>query len=149
MCRPKTEVACHLVLQRLYLGREEFDDFAAFGADHVIVMLVVVMMLVVGLVVAESHLTRKAGFGQKFERAVNGRVADRRIEFVNEPVKVLARKVLLGAQKCFEDKIALPRPAQPGGLNVLKKDLFFNFETNLFLCHVCPAPTVSILPFQL
>ena len=64
MCRPKAKVARHLILKVLNIGREKFDHFATLGTDHMIVMFVIIMMLVVGLVVAESDLACQAGFGQ-------------------------------------------------------------------------------------
>ena len=135
MCRPKTEVACHLVLQRLYLGREEFDHFAAFGADHVIVMLVVVMMLVVGLTVTEAHLTRQTSIREKLQRSVNGCEADIRIDLVNEPVKILTGQVLLGTEEGVQDQIPLLRPAETGGLYMLKEQLSLCAEFVFFTSH--------------
>ena len=57
MCRFKTKVVRHLVLQRFNIGREKLDHLAAFRADHMIMMLVIVMMLVVGFVVAKTNFT--------------------------------------------------------------------------------------------
>lgn len=74
-------------LHRFKLFGIKLDDLAAFGADHVIVMFVIIVMLVIGFAVAETHFTRQSGFGQKFERSVNGRVTDIRILFLNGQYK--------------------------------------------------------------
>ena len=106
------------------------------------------MMFVIRLVVAEPHLASKAGFGQKLEGAVNGCMADRRIEFVNEPVEVFAGQVVLGAQERLKYQVALPGTAQPGGLDMLEKDLFFHLKTVFCFSHLFYAPLSTILPFQ-
>lgn len=114
-----------------------------------IVMLVIVMMFVVSPVVAEPNFTRQTRLDQEFESPVDGSVPDGRVNLMHEPVEILAREMLLGAQKSFEYKVTLPGAAQPGLLNMIDKNLFFYFETILFLWHAAPAPTISILPFQL
>ena len=45
MSRLKTKVVRHLVLQILDIPRKKFDHLSAFGTDHMVVVLVVVMML--------------------------------------------------------------------------------------------------------
>lgn len=40
--------------------------------------------------------------------------------------------MVFGAQKYFEDKIALARSAESCGLNMLKQQSFFDFECVLF-----------------
>src|SRR3954451_18543112 len=107
MCRLKSEVVRHLVLQRLDLRRKELDHTPALGTDHVIVMVVIVVMFVVGLVIAEPYLAGQTGLGKQFEGAVNGSVAYRGVVFVNEPVEVLTGQMFLGAEKSFEDQVSL------------------------------------------
>lgn len=51
----KTKLVRHLILQVFDVARKELDDLAAMRADHVVVMLVIIMMLVVSFVVAESN----------------------------------------------------------------------------------------------
>ena len=80
----------HLLLQSLDLFREKLNYPAAFSADHVIVMFVFEVVFVVGLVVAKANFSGEARFGQKFKGAVDGRVADGWILFLDQPVKILA-----------------------------------------------------------
>ncbi len=96
---PKPEFVRHLVLQGLDIGREEFNDLAALRADHVVVMLVIVVMFVVGLIVAEPNLAGESRLGKKLERSIHGCMADRGILLLNYPVKVVRGQVFLGTQK--------------------------------------------------
>jgi hypothetical protein len=65
MCRLKTKVVRHLVLQGLDLGREKLYDLAALCADHVIMVGVIVMMFVIGPIVAKSDLASEACFREQ------------------------------------------------------------------------------------
>jgi len=60
MCRFKTKVVRHLILQGLDLRREKLYDLAALCTDHVIMVGVIVMMFVIGLIVAKSDLASEA-----------------------------------------------------------------------------------------
>src|SRR5688572_17054659 len=110
-----------------------------------IVVLVVIMMLVIGLVVAKPHLTSEAGFGQKFQRSVNGRVADRRIVFLHQPIKVLAGQMLFGLKKDLHYQVALGRSAQAGLLNVLEEYLAFLLKFFFLFHHFVSVFIVLIL----
>src|SRR5207237_2477153 len=74
----------HRVLNRFQLRRIEFNDLSALRADHVIVMLMFVVMLVMRAAIAESHLARETGVGYESQRAINGCLADRRIFFPHQ-----------------------------------------------------------------
>ena len=66
MCGFETEVVRHLVLKLLNVRRKEFNDAPALGADHVIVVFVIIVVLVICLVVPESDLAGEAGFAVLF-----------------------------------------------------------------------------------
>ena len=148
MRKPESEFVRHFVLELLDVGGKELDDAAALSADHVIVMLVIEMVLVVRLVVAKPHLAGEPCFSQEFQRPVDGRVAYGRVLAVDEPVQVLARKVLLGAKEHIEDQFPLGRPAEASLLDVFAEDLLFGREFDLCLCHLCRyfiiRPAVSL-----
>src|SRR5216684_919731 len=108
----------HCVLYGFQLGRIEFDDLSAFGTDHVIVMLMLVVMLVVRAPVAEPNFARKSGVGQKPERAIYGRLANAWILLTHQTIKIFARDMALRAQKNIENQIALRRALQTLLLNV-------------------------------
>src|SRR5205809_1110150 len=76
MRRTEPKFVRHLVLQRLDVRREELDHPTTFSADHMVVMLVVVVVLVIGLVVAETHFACERSLGEKLERAIHGRMSD-------------------------------------------------------------------------
>ena len=66
----------HRILQGFEFGGIEFDNLVALGADHVVVMLVFVIVFVVRDAVAEAHLARESGVGQKLQGAIDGGVPD-------------------------------------------------------------------------
>ena len=146
MCRLKAKVARHLILQVLDVGRKKLDDLAALSTDHMVVVFVIVMMLVIGLVIAKSDLTRQAGLGQELKRAVNGRKADGRVFFVHQAVEVFTCKMLLGAQEYLEDQIALSCLAQSRRLNMVQKDRPFNFKFVLFFSYYLSIALFVISP---
>ncbi len=135
MRRAKAEFLSHLVLQHLDLCREKFDHAAAFGADHVVVMLVIIMMLVIGLVITEPDLTREPSLGQQTQRAIDRRKAHRGVFFLDESIKILAGEMLFGPQKCIKYQVTLARAAQSQTLEMLKKYAFFGTELVFFSTH--------------
>lgn len=130
---PEPEMVCHLILQSLDLGRVELDHTAAVSADHVVVMLMVIVMFVIGLVVAKTDLTGKARVGQQLERSIDRSLTDVWIQPLDQLIKVFAGQMLLGTQKRLEDKIALGGTTKTGALQMLEKHF-------LFLCKLFVAP---------
>ena len=63
------------VLYGLKLCGVELDCLAALGADQMIVMRVLVVVLVARATVAEANLAGESRLDQKLERAIDGRVA--------------------------------------------------------------------------
>ena len=63
MGRLKSKVVRHLVLQGFDLSGVKFDDPTAVGADHMIVMLVIEVVLVICLIVAESNFASETRLG--------------------------------------------------------------------------------------
>lgn len=51
----------HRILYGFEFGGKEFNDLAALRADHVIVMLVFVVVLVMGATIAETNFARETG----------------------------------------------------------------------------------------
>ncbi len=102
-------------------GGEKFDVRAALRADHVIVPLVFIAVLVARAPVAEAYFARESRFREKFERAVNGCLPDRRVFALHKAVQVFARHVLFGAQKNVQDQIALRGAFEACALKVFVK----------------------------
>ncbi len=117
----KAMLGGHRILNGFQFGREEFYDLATLHADHVVVMLVLVIVLVVRASVAEAHLARQPGFGQKLERAIDCGLPYAGVFRLHQPVEVFAGQVLFGTQKDFQYQVALRRPLQPCLLDVLEK----------------------------
>lgn len=119
------------VLHGFELFGIEFDGLPAIGADHVVVVRVIVVVLVARAPVAEAHFARQPRVGQKFERAIDGGLPDLRVFLLHEPVEVFARQVFLGAQEHVEDEVALRRAFETRALDVAMKNFLF-FSHNPF-----------------
>ncbi len=78
-------------------GGKKFDVRAALRADHVVVALVFIAVLVARAPVAEANFTRKSRFCEKFECAINGCVPDGCVFALHKAVQVFARHVFFGA----------------------------------------------------
>src|SRR5687768_12835455 len=66
MRRLEFKLLCHLVLKVLDRRRKELDHLTALRADHMIMMLMIVMMLVIRFVIAEADFTCETRFRQEF-----------------------------------------------------------------------------------
>ena len=84
----ETMLSRHRVLQRFEFRRKEFDYLAALRTDHVIVMLTFVIMFVMRAAVAKTNLARESRFGEQFERAINCRLPDGRVFFLDELIEI-------------------------------------------------------------
>lgn len=112
MRRLKSQFVRHLVLHLFDGFRKELDHPTAFCADHMIVVLVIVMMLVVGLVVAKPHFTGQPGIDKEFQSPIDRCMADRFIFLLHQPIKILTRQVVFGPKEGLHYQVALRRPAQ-------------------------------------
>jgi hypothetical protein len=54
---------CHRILECFEFSRIELNYFSALGADHVIVVLMFVMVLVVSAVIAKANFSSETRFG--------------------------------------------------------------------------------------
>ena len=132
----------HRILNSFQLRRIKLDDLAAFGTDHVIVMLMFVVMFVMRATVAETHLTRQTSFRQQAQGAIHSRLPDCRILLPHQSIKILTLHVPLSFQEYFEDQITLGRALQSLFLDVPEKDfLFFGHEFR----ELCVSKYVHIL----
>src|SRR5260370_31294523 len=126
----KSVLGGHLVLNSFQLRRVELDDLSASRADHVIVMLVLVIMLVMGTAIAESRFAGQARISQELQRAIDGGLPDARILFAHQAIEIFARHVTLGAEKYIQDQRALR-----GSLKALSAKMFD--ENFLLFGHQC------------
>lgn len=127
-------LCCHRVLYCFEFSGKKLDDAATFRADHVIVMLMFVVVLVVGDAVAKANFTRQPGFSQKLQSPVDSGLSNTGIVLLDQAVKVFAGKVVLGAQEGIEDQSALGSAFEPAFLDVLEKH-FLLFGIGLLRRH--------------
>jgi len=81
--------SCHCILERFELCGEEFDNLSTLRADHVIVMLVLIVVLVVRTSVTKPYLTGQSSLSQELESSVNSRLANARIFLLDQSIKIL------------------------------------------------------------
>ena len=112
-------------------------------------MLVIIMMLVIGLVIAESNFARETSLREEFKRTVYGRVADGRVFLLDKPVKIIRRQMLLRTQKSFQDNVTLARPPETGRSDVIIEDrLLHDKFFFLFTQGVNSGVPIAILPLH-
>src|SRR5262245_51071345 len=114
-----------LVLPVFDLLAVELYQPAAFGADQMVVMLVVVKVFATRVGVAQTFLSRQPAFGQEFERAVNSRESHGRILDFDYVVEVFRAEMTFGLEKDFEYQLALRRLFESGAPEMFKKNLSF------------------------
>jgi len=122
MGRRKPEFRSRLILKMFDLFGHELDHEAAARADHMVVMRVIVMVLEVGLVVAEPDLASKARLSQQPQSTINRRVSNGRVLFLNKAMKILDREMFFSAKKGLHYQLTLIGSTQAGGLNIFEKD---------------------------
>jgi hypothetical protein len=127
----KSMLGGHRILNRFQFRRIKLDDLAAFGTDHVVVMLMLVIVLVVRATVAEAHLARQSGLRQQPQRPIDCRLANARILRLHQAVKIFAGHVPFSAQEHVENQVALRGALQPFLLDVLDENflLFSHYST--------------------
>src|SRR5438552_14570 len=126
----KSVLGGHLVLNSFQLRRVELDDLSADRADHVIVMLVLVIVLVMRAAIAESRFAGQPRISQKLQRTIDGGLSDARVLFAHQAIEIVAGDVTFGAEKYFQDQVALR-----GSLEALSAKMFD--ENFLFFGHRC------------
>src|SRR5258707_4754766 len=126
----KSVLSRHLILNSFQLRRVELDDLSADRADHVIVMLVLVIVLVMPAAIAESRFAGEPRISQKLQSAIDGSLPDARVLFAHQAIEIFARHVTLCAEKHFQDQIALR-----GSLEALSAQMFD--EDFLLFGHRC------------
>src|SRR5229473_6885741 len=89
----KSVLGGHLVLNGFQLRRVELDNLSADRADHVIVMLVLVIVLVMCAAIAESRFAGQPRISQKLQRTVNRSLSDARVLFAHQAIEIFARHV--------------------------------------------------------
>ena len=82
----------------------KFDDFAALGADHVVMMAVHVLVLVTFLSVAKVQFCRQPALGEKGEGAINGRKSYPGLVCCYQVIEFFGTDVLFTFQKNIQNR---------------------------------------------
>lgn len=81
----------YLALQLFYTLILEFDNFTAFGADKMIVMLTLIGHFVKSLPGTEIALFSQAALSQQLKRSINSGISDTRMFFSHLQVEIFGR----------------------------------------------------------
>ena len=91
---PKAKFVRHLILKVFDVLRKKLDNLAALGADHMIVMSMVVVVLIIRLVIAEPNFPCEPGFGKKLKRPIDRRMANGGVFSMHQKIQVFTCKML-------------------------------------------------------
>src|SRR6267142_311334 len=97
----------HLILNSFQLRRVELDDLSTDRTDHVIVMLMLVIVFVMGAAIAEARFAGQPRISQELQGAVDRRLSHARVLFTHQAIEIFTGHVILGAEKDFQDQVAL------------------------------------------
>jgi len=100
-------LATNLLFQSIDFRRKELDRTAACGAHHVMMAAAVVLVLVAGDSVVESHLAREAALRQYFQRAIHGGKSDLRILYLHQAVQFVGGEMFPGLEEGSQDGVSL------------------------------------------
>ena len=107
----------------------ELNGFAAFHADHVVMMFVIEQMLIARNAVGEFDFARQSAAGHVLHHAVDGGVANAGIDILNAVINIFDAAVAFIIQECFEDQFAVGGEFELVRLQVIDEDLHFRLES--------------------
>lgn len=143
---PEPKALRHFILQFLDRRRKKFDHLTALGADHMIMMFVIVMMLVIGLIVPKSHFPGETGLGEQPERSINCSQTYRRVAAMYKRMEIFASQMFFRAQKNLEDRVALNGPPKTRRLYVVEKNRSLNLKCLLPISQTGPLIISMLSP---
>jgi len=114
--------ATDLLLKPFDLARKELDRTATIRANHMMVATPVVLMFVAGDAIMKGDFAGQATLGQQLECAVNSRVTDPGVFFLDQPMQLVCREMLARFQKRSQDRVALRRLLQANTFQMLVQD---------------------------
>jgi len=106
-----------------FLG-EKLDRRTAFGADHVVMIAAVVLMLVAGDAVVEGDLAGQSASGEKFQSSVDGGETDARIGLLDQAMQFVDGEVFAGFEERSENGVALSSLFEADATKMLQKNSF-------------------------
>lgn len=105
-----------------YFGRKELDGSAAVGADHVMVVTPVELVLIARHAVRKRNSAGQPALRKQLQRAIDGGKADLRILFSHQAKKLVGGKMVTGLQEGAQDGVALVGVLQADALQMPIKD---------------------------
>jgi hypothetical protein len=115
-------LAANLLLDALDPAGKELHRSATFGANHVVVIAPLILMLVARYPVVEGHFAGQTALRQQLQGAVHGGETDAVVLLFDQPVQLIGGKMVAGVQKGTQNGVALPGMFQPHALEVPVKD---------------------------
>lgn len=115
-------LAADLLLQLGNLWGEELDRTAAIRANHMVMAAAVVLMLVTCDAIVERDFACQAAFGEQFQGAVDGGVADSCVFLLDQAVKFVGGQVVARFKEGAEDSVALSGLLQAHSFEMAMKD---------------------------
>src|SRR5688500_18479381 len=113
-----------LILQPFNILTVELNDSVAFGADEMIMMGMLILMLVAGTAIDKTDFMGEACLRHQFDGAIDGGKAYRRVPLLNQFIELLDRHMAFRIEKDIKDQVALIGSLQPRTLEMIMKDLF-------------------------
>src|SRR5262249_24258934 len=110
--------------------RKELDGSAAVGADHVMVVTPVKLVLIARHTIRKRNGAGQPALRQQLQRAIDGGKADLRILFSHQAKKLVGGEMITGLQEGAQDGVALVGMLQADTLEMAVKN-FLRFTHRL------------------
>ncbi len=115
-----------LLLDFSHFRREEFDGGSALGANHMVMIAAIVLVLIASDTVVKGNLAGQATAGEKLKRPVNRGETDAVVFLLDEAVQFVGREMLTRFQERAQDGIALLGLLQANAAQMPEED-FLSF----------------------
>src|SRR5262245_3350931 len=122
VCGLKPVLLGDLVLFVLDHLAVKLDQCIALGADQMVVMLMVVVVLVACATISQTLFARQPAFMKQLQCAIDGREPDRGVFALDQIIQVFGAQVAFGLKKYFEYQLPLPRLLKSGPFEMLEKN---------------------------
>jgi hypothetical protein len=121
----ESEMLGGLVLQRFNGGIVKLDRFFALHADHMVVVLMIVEMLIPRDAVSEVDFTREPAVGQNLHRPIDCGISDARIMMSDGPIYILHASMAFIVEENIKNQLTVRRQFKLPALQVFHEYLHF------------------------
>src|ERR1019366_4148756 len=101
-------LAANFLLNAFDVARKELHRAAAFGADHVVVIAAIVLVLVTSHAVIEGYFAGQPAFGQQLQGAIDGGKSDALVMLLDQAIQLVGGEMVAGVEKGAQNGVALP-----------------------------------------